>query len=646
MEALLAVRDGLYDQIGRDTGPFLVPEFLTGDSHSTRLVDVVDGPRFLVLMIDRLLNKPRTRIARGSAISPDDRVYLGFPRSFASLNRRIGTSLTQIAFIPHIAERLRPTIFLTLPTGVIGLANCKGSRGSPFAVTNPFAVEPSLSDPLLPSIGPLQQQRALVEACALGGMRPGSVITLATLAIDSPLFRLFPDLGYWWRADPGDRLSTTTAKTRAAKADDYVPPILSAADVSRFVSPPEPSRLTSITSSDSDSAFLGARLDDGTSATLANAFPDIVSNDQHTYTWRDVAMLRYRAGHAPKPAGIRSDDDVDRAATAWLLAPAIAAWRYVELGERVLWVDVGPSIPDEVLMRARRLCTSWPSDLSKKLERLGAGLATPSEADALLEQLAELAELPSDDRAGPCFIAEELWGFEVPDSMADAVSGPLSVCVGAHGHTLDTCVESLRYHLRQLETPPAATHLAGVATHDTVPPPPEITMMLGVAYAFLPRAATLIFSGSEWGAQLVTNAEFGATSDGKVPGENDLGLFNDMPIDWDDPALRAMPFDQIDRLKASLADPDSWGYEVLEKTALCFGFRRTSPDATTNLTVLLNFDRESVLLDEQAQWIITGAHASWSRRSTALLPAMSAGVRVRTPEGGIDMCKRCQNWSA
>lgn len=629
MEALLAVREDLHNQIGRETGPFLVPEFLIGNSRSTRLVDVVDGPQFLVSMIDRLLNTPVKSVAQDSGISPDDRVYLSFPRSFASLNRRIGTSLTQIAFIPYIATHLRPTVFLTLPTGVIGLANCKGTRGSPFAVRNPFAVEPSLADPLLPSISPLRQQQALAEACTLAGMRPGSVITLATLAIDSPLFRMFPDLGYWWRASPRDHLSTATTKTHAAKAGDYIPPIISATDVARFVPPPDPSRVTPITNS--GCTFLEASMDDGTSAALANAFPDVVTDDQHTYTWRDVALLRYRVGHAPRPAGVRSNDDFDRTAAAWLLAPAIAAWRYVELGERVLWVDVGPSIPDEILMRARRLCRAWPKNLSQKLEHLGAGLATPPEADTLLEQLAELIGTSSDHRANLCFIAEELWEFEVSGSIADAVSGPLSVCVGAHGHTLDTCVESLRYHLHQLATPSVSTHMAGVSTHDTVPPPPEIALMLRVAYGFLPRAATLIFSGSEWGAQLVTNAEFGAMPDGHVPTENELSLFNDIPIDWDGPALRAMPFNQIDRLKASLKDLDSWDYTVLEITSLCFGFRRTSPEAGTELTVLLNFDREPVLLGEQALWIIAGANSPWACGVTTVLPAMSAGVRVSAP---------------
>jgi hypothetical protein len=618
--ALAVVRDELTRRIGTGAGSFHVPEFLLHEGDCTRLTDVGDAHAFFVSMIDEILENACGRASPQGGISPNDRVYLSFPRSFASLDRRTGTALTQIAFLRHITKWVSPSIFLTLPSGVIGTTNRKGSRGSPFAVTNPFAVDPSLGDPLLPGLNAEVQYRALLEACTVLGMTVGSILPLATLSIDSPLFHLFPGLGFWSRANPEELLFATFEDGAG-----HHEPSISTFNAQRFVEAPDPSTVRTVETTRGPHWVC----DDGNGSTaaIANAFPDIVVGDPSAYTWRDVTALRYCRGDIPHSAGVRPEDaGLDRDAPAWTVAPAIAAWHYAVLGERLLWIDVGASVPDDVLPRTRRLAAAWCPKFSEQLRGLGSGSLEPSEATALLAQLRAIADCRSSDQVEDLsFIAEELWEFDVAESSADAFTGPLSVCVGAHGHTIDTCTQSLRYHLKKLARDPSRTHLAGVATHDTIPPPPRVAAVLWTVFAFLPNAARLIFSGSEWCAQMVTNGEFGSTVDGSRPAEGSLALFNDIIIEWDSAPLYRVPFENIDMIVNAVPDLRDWSYEFLEISDTCFGYRRESPAQDRELLVLANFGPTAVPLSAgSVPWIVAPCQPGSTLPDRMLEPVSSA----------------------
>ena len=151
-------------------GRSFIPEFLADRaSVSTRSVDVGDPHAFFLGVVDDILNGQRQPPAQG--IGAEDVVYQGFVRSFASLDLRIGTALTQMAFLGFLRDRLGVTVFLSLPNGTIGETNRKGARGSPFAVRNPFGVDPSFADPLLPEMPAAGQYTALGQACRALGMR-------------------------------------------------------------------------------------------------------------------------------------------------------------------------------------------------------------------------------------------------------------------------------------------------------------------------------------------------------------------------------------------------------------------------------------------------------------------------------------------
>ena len=148
--------------------PYLVPEFLLGGSSPRRMADAGNPWRFFLRVCDEIAGVAGSP-APARELTEDDCVYLSFIRTFAALDGRIGTALTQLAFLPLLRQRLGVSVFMSLPTGVIGRTNRKGRRGSPFAVRDPFDVDPSLADPLLPELSAVEQYQALVEACRLLG---------------------------------------------------------------------------------------------------------------------------------------------------------------------------------------------------------------------------------------------------------------------------------------------------------------------------------------------------------------------------------------------------------------------------------------------------------------------------------------------
>ena len=174
---------------------------------------------------------------------------------------------------------------------------------------------------------------------------------MATLAIDSPLFGIFPELGFWWKAAPGE-LVFCEAPDEAAPS--YQPGRLSinAAVEGRFVAAPRSVEVRRVPTA----AGLHLAAGDG-QVMLANAFPDVLGGSAGTYTWQDVAMVNYTTSAVPAPTGTVISEHAPEL-SSWALMPAVIAWRYHQFGERVQLIDVSPSVPAEVLARARRLAAA------------------------------------------------------------------------------------------------------------------------------------------------------------------------------------------------------------------------------------------------------------------------------------------------
>ncbi len=562
-------------------GPYLVPEILVGGSSPRRLVDVGHPYRFYLGILDAIAELGRCggETSAGS-LSPDDLVYLSFVRTFAALDGRIGTALSQIAFLPYLHERLAVTVFVSLPTGVIGRTDRKGRRGSPFAVSDPFDVDPSFADPLVPELPALDQYKALVQACGLLGIRAGSIVPLATLAVDSPLFAEVPALGFWWEAAPDDSLSWASPHDARTTPGTFPWQEISAESVGRFTDPPAPGEVVTAVVG-GQGHHVGTVGHDGVrhTVTLARAFPGRHAG-HGTLTWDDVAMLNFTRLAHPLPAGSYTPDLHDPSRPACSLAPAMIAWRHRVLGEEVFLIDVSGTVPDPVFRLARRLSAS---------DREG----------------------PADAHADVVFVGEQVWRFDRFCEGIDAVVGPLVYCVSPHTGNLGVLVESLGYHLGLLEKRETTNpFLAGVANHDTMPPLPDLSPLLYVCYAFLPGAVPMVYSGNEFHAQTATNKEFGFNTSPELlrrqssMTDDVLPLFNDVPLDWT--ALpthdhHGRPVVDVGALLRSCADLSSAlrpyaldGYGVVEigdGEHDCLGYRRFAPEAPDDaLIVLVNWD--------------------------------------------------------
>jgi hypothetical protein len=580
---------------------------LLDESSSARYTDAGEPYFFFSRLIDRLVSAgPAAEPARVRGLSARDTVYLSFIRTFAALDGRIGTALTQIALLPYLRDRLGVTVFLSLPTGVIGVTNRKGVRGSPFAVADPFAIDPSLADPLLPELSAEVQYRALVQACHALGLRAGSVVPMATLAIDSPLFACTPQLGYWWDGDPTTRLcapaasGSASALGRPPTPDGVVP-----ASPERFVEVPASHAVDVLATPDRRRFFatnVGER-----QLTLANAFPLPGGITTETTTWGDVAMVNYTARCWPIPVGTRARVDDDPSRPAWSVMSRALGWRHEALGEEVFLIDANPSVPPGVLELAR--------------------------------------ELASDDGAHITFIGEELWSFDTPSAALDAVVGPLVYGVSAHSRNLELLTSSLRYHLRCLEDRRSETpFLAATANHDTLPPTPEVASLLTVCYAFLPGAVPCIYSGTEVYADVLTNEEFGSWGGDSRAGARDheLALFDDLPLAWDSlptTDLLARPvvdmpelLSHLNRLRRALRATGPWDYRfVTSDSQLCFGYELRRPAEPNDFVrVTLNWDPTSTAAVQRDEDAVTLASVNAGGETPGI-----PGVRYLAPSSAM-----------
>ncbi len=636
-------------------GSYMVPAFLRdGASSDTELVDVRDPYAFFAGLFDRILAENRPGGAR-QGIHRADRIYQSFPRTFAGLNGRIGTALTQIAFLPFLRDRLGISIFVCLPVGRIGRTHRKGARGSPFAVSDPFDIDPSLGDSLLPEVPAVVQYRALIQACALLGIRAGSIVPMSTLAIDSPLFEAIPELGFWWRAEPGELVHCAPPAQGVSLQLDVSAPDIDTRTAGRFVPAPDAKILSTVEKVTGQYYIVQDAAADGMVVTLANAFPDVLAGDATTYTWSDVAAVRYGRSAIPPPAGRRDARACDPEQPAWDLMPALLAWRHQELGERVFLIDVGPSVPPELLRRARGLAGSWRPDFARRLGCLGSGQLSAVDAKDLLRDLrratAAGAAGAADDMT---FISEELWEFDLPDAEFnaefDAVCGPLVYCVSAHTHNIPLLAESLAHHLTLLQDRSGGhPFLAGVGNHDTMPALPWAAALLRVVYEFLPGAVPLVFSGTEWGSNVVTNKEFGFDTTPELLrrrellGDHALALFNDIPFDWQDIPPEKHRTEATDHLLAvsrHLGDLADWDYTTYfpdpDLAPDCFGYIRSSLNSpTSRLIVLTNWSPAETTIRwtaPPARVILTIPYACapplLRTGETVVLPARSAVVAL------------------
>jgi hypothetical protein len=516
-EALRAVED------------YVVPRCVVEETTRTDLVNVGNPYGFYRHRLAELSASPAWAREDGT-LSERDVMYLTFLRTFAAVNGEIGTPLKQIAFLP-VLRRLGVTVLLSLPTGQIGRANRKGSRGSPFAVANPFVIDDSLVDPLLPNVNGIIQYRAMVGAYAMAGIRCGSITPLTTVAMDSDLIGRFPELTYWWRMPVGSALSASPGTQPAGSGAPDVVAGISPDLVAHFTEPPDRDDVRRVPHAGAEHW----QTVDG--LTPASACPDVVGDETGTYSWADVAAVRFDDSIAPRlgvPIG-----DASATTRSVQLMGLVIAWRAAVLGERIFWIDVAARVPTVVLELACALFERWDGDSDRLCRELGRD-ARSQLVEPLLDQVIRGADSEQDgSRRCLGFVAEELFSFDRTSPLHDAIVGPWIFCVGPFSRDPATLRQSMRHHLQQLaHGSPTAPFLAGLGDHDAIPPAAELVAGLLTASLLLPGGVPLIFSGLEHGSQVLVNREFGfnttvelRTLRGRLD-ETTLALFNDVPMPW------------------------------------------------------------------------------------------------------------------
>jgi starch synthase (maltosyl-transferring) len=214
--------------------------------------------------------------------------------------RETGTLLKCIALLPYIRDMGFNTVHL-LPITTIGEDGKKGNLGSPYAIRNPYRIDPNLCEPTL-GLDAEVCFGAFVEAAHRLGLRVVMEFVLRTAARDSDWIPEHPDWFYWIRADIPDR----TGSGRTGYLRGFGQPNFSQDDLNLlhwkigqgdFNDLPAPSKqYQSMYTVPPKTVFLeeGRYIgitEDGTRVRIPGAFPDFPPNDPQP-PWSDVTYLR------------------------------------------------------------------------------------------------------------------------------------------------------------------------------------------------------------------------------------------------------------------------------------------------------------------------------------------------------------------
>lgn len=407
-------------------------------------------------------------------------VYQAFLGPFLGFAGETGTLCSLTCHLPFVIEDLRATAILLLPLLRRGTARKKGTTGSPFAVCDHRKLDPAMGG----FASPLSTELAwgtLVAECRRIGVRLGMILPLATIAIDARQIAEIPGLVHWWRAEPTETLRGQVVGD--APTDWQVEAIPAADALDRFVAPPAPEAIREVLC---DGARLFTATDPAEHAiSVANAYPDPVVPDVTTYSWHDVAAIRFTSGVAP--VSYRGDHATGDNQVAIDFVREVVT-RRLETDGGALLADVSSALPSDVLQAC-----------------------VPPYPQTML-------------------VAEQLWSYDERDPFA-FVTGPLIPCVAAHTRAPGVLARSLAYHLNLLgESTDARWFFAGVANHDSVPCPESWTRALLTLFCLLPRSVPFLYSGTEFGCETPTNIEFGELGDSPRPAESDLLLFSQSPV--------------------------------------------------------------------------------------------------------------------
>ncbi len=209
-----------------------------------------------------------------------------------------GTFLKSIALLPYIKRLGFNTVHL-LPITAIGRDGHKGTLGSPYAIRDPYRLDPRLAEPAL-ELDAETEFAAFVEAAHHLGLRVVVEFVFRTASKDADWAAEHPEWFYWIRADVPDR------EPASSQEDAYGPPIFTPEELGRIdeivwqqerhdLIPPHPAYREMFTPPPSSVQMIDGRwigtLEVGTRVRIPGAFADWPPDDPQP-AWTDVTYLR------------------------------------------------------------------------------------------------------------------------------------------------------------------------------------------------------------------------------------------------------------------------------------------------------------------------------------------------------------------
>lgn len=353
--------------------PYHVPKLWTGDQ--TGVEAVQPGPYYAEI-VEKILDHPRSisfdrdqnrtwsrhavvynlfvRLSTAFDHNLDDNIGIS---PLSSGFRETGTLLKAVALLPYIDSLGADTVYL-LPLTSIGMINRKGNLGSPYAVKDPFTIDPLLDEPALGLTADFLL-KAFVEAAHLLGMRVVFEFVFRTAAIDSSWITDHPSWFYW------------LSETEATNA--YGPPVFDAPTLNTIYEKVDMHDLHNLPAPSADYTGMFApapesvRIEEGTvtgtgtdgkPCRVASAFSDWPPDDRQP-PWTDVTYLKmhnhpdfnYIAYNTIRMYDSALDDPETFNRELWETIASIIPWYQENFGIDGAMIDMGHALPEQLKKR-------------------------------------------------------------------------------------------------------------------------------------------------------------------------------------------------------------------------------------------------------------------------------------------------------
>jgi len=353
----------------------------------------INPPTFFLNAIDYIINQKHSPIIKdgGGKWTKDAVIYNLFVRTTCAFDhngngklelpvnaegwRETGTFLKAMTMLPYIKSLGVNTIHL-LPITSIGSDGNKGTLGSPYAIKNPYKLDPNLHEPIA-ELGVEEEFKLFVNAAHHLGLRVVVEFVFRTTSKDSDWVKEHPEWYYWIKEKIKDRkphhhdeeeygnpiftddeLKRIFKDVEKGKLDDLLPPHKIYRDM--FTNPPKSESIVF-----DNGRYIG-KLENGTKVRIPGAFADWPPNDAQP-PWSDVTYLKmyehpdfnYIAYNTVRMYDVRLARPENINKTLWERIAEIIPHYQHEFKIDGVMIDMGHALPmdlkHDMIRRARKI---------------------------------------------------------------------------------------------------------------------------------------------------------------------------------------------------------------------------------------------------------------------------------------------------